>query len=498
MMMARHLQIHPKDNVAVALRRLEPGDRIEGLCIEEAIPRGHKFALYRIGASEEVIKYGMPIGRAVENIAAGRWVHTHNLRTCLNESAAYPTGTTISKATGAFCSESDRQATFLAYPRQDGRVGIRNELWIIPTVGCVNGLVRRLAHLAEKLPGDPAIRCLALEHPYGCSQLGDDLKTTAKLLAALARHPNAGGTLIVSLGCENNTLESFLSLLGDFDPKRVLFLKAQEPGDETERALELLRRLLDAMRRDRREPVGLEKLVVGLKCGGSDGFSGITANPLVGAFSDRLTASGGTTLLTEVPEMFGAETLLMERCIDQGVLEKCIRMVGDFKRYFVRHGQPVYENPSPGNKEGGLSTLEEKSLGCTQKGGTGPVVDVLEYGDQVRRHGLNLLAGPGNDMVASTALAAAGCHLILFTTGRGTPLGTVVPTVKIASNSELARDKTHWIDFDAGRLLQGVPPAALLEELFSEVLPIASGLKETRNETNDSREIAIFKDGVIL
>ena len=448
--------IHPSDNV-------------------EIHDDGHKYARRPIAAGEAVVKYGMPIGHATRAIAAGEHVHVHNLATNLGDVLEYRYEPDFSDL------PREPAPTIMAYRRPDGRVGIRNDIWIIPTVGCVNRLCERLA---------ASCGGLALTHPYGCSQLGADHEMTANLLAALARHPNAGGVLVVALGCENNTLESFKARLSSQLPTlNIRFLRAQDPGDEFERGKALIAELL-ANRPQERVPVPASELVVGLKCGGSDGFSGLTANPLVGRFSDWLVARGGATVLTEVPEMFGAETLLMKRCRTRAVFDRCVAMVNDFKDYYTRHNQVCYENPSPGNKAGGISTLEDKSLGCVQKGGSAPVEDVLGYGEPVKAHGLSLLTGPGNDLVASTVLAAAGCHLILFTTGRGTPFGTVVPTMKIATNATLAAAKPHWIDWDA----MTNPDT---ESFAAKVLAVASG-EPARNETLGDRGIAIFKDGVTL
>jgi len=492
------LRIHPTDNVAVALEDLETGRQVVlggvSVTLSRAVPRGHKVALLPIATSENIIKYGSPIGHATELIAPGDWVHTQNLKTNLSGMLEYsyqplPNGI-VPRGSGP---------TFDGFMRPNGDVGIRNEIWIIPTVGCVNHVAEALARrFSQRLPHGSVEGVYAFTHPYGCSQLGEDHSTTQKLLASLAHHPNAGGVLVVGLGCENNTLTSFREALGDADSGRFRFMVSQQVEDEMETGMRLLEELAEMAGAIPRQPVPVSKLRVGLKCGGSDGLSGITANPLVGSFSDLLIASGGTTVLTEVPEMFGAEILLMNRCVSREVYEKCVRMVNGFKEYFLRHKQVVYENPSPGNKDGGISTLEEKSLGCTQKGGCGAVVDVLEYADRLQQPGLNLLNGPGNDIVAATALAAAGAHLILFTTGRGTPLGSCVPTVKISSNSELAQHKKNWIDFDAGELLHGATREELAARLFLDVVDIASGHKQTKAEINGFREIAIFKDGVTL
>ena len=440
---------------------------------------GHKYALCDIAEGKDVIKYGMPIGHATQAIAKGEHVHTHNLATNLGEKVEYRYKGCAPQV--ARTLDVRRETTFLGYRRADGRVGIRNDIWVVPTVGCVNSLAERLAKSCGGL---------ALTHPYGCSQLGRDHETTANLLAALCRHPNAGGVLVVGLGCENNTLDSFKARLGDVSNLNIRFLRAQDPGDEYERGLELLEEL-DAARPKERAEVPVSELVVGLKCGGSDGFSGLTANPLVGRFSDWLVARGGSAVLTEVPEMFGAETLLMDRCRTRVVFDKCVKMINDFKDYYAAHDQVCYENPSPGNKEGGITTLEDKSLGCVQKGGSAPVEDVLDYGERVKAHGLSLLTGPGNDLVASTVLAAAGCHLILFTTGRGTPFGCVVPTLKIASNDTLAANKPNWVDWNA----MSNPDT---EAFAAMVMRVASGEVRAKNETSGAQGIAIFKDGVTL
>jgi altronate hydrolase len=447
---------------------------------------GHKYARRDIAAGEDIVKYGMPIGHATCAIAKGEHVHVHNVKTNLGEVLEYRYEPDEAAIRGWKTVEPGE--TFLGYRHPDGRVGIRNDLWVVPLVGCVNRLAERLA---------AACGGLALTHPYGCSQMGRDHETTANMLAQFCRHPNAGGVLVVALGCENNTLESFKGRLGlapeDQDGSKVglnlRFLKAQDPGDEYAKGLALLAEL-DAARPKDRVAVSVSELVVGLKCGGSDGFSGLTANPLVGRFSDWLAARGGATVLTEVPEMFGAETLLMKRCRTRAVFDKCVEMINGFKDYYASHNQVCYENPSPGNKAGGITTLEDKSLGCVQKGGTSPVEDVLLYGESVKAHGLSLMTGPGNDLVASTVLAAAGCHLILFTTGRGTPFGCVVPTLKVATNDALAANKPNWVDWNA----MSNPD---VEAFAEKVLAVASG-ERAKNEENGAQGIAIFKDGVTL
>ena len=492
------LVIHPRDNVGVAFRRLDAGAEVESggarVRLAAAVPCGHKFARSAITRGTPITKFGQPIGHATVDIPAGGWVHVHNVKTNLDGVLDY----TYEPRLEPLAKPRDVR-TFDGYRRPDGQVGIRNEVWIIPTVGCVNEIASTLARrLREQTLPANVDGVQAFAHPYGCSQLGDDHAHTPTILADLARHPNAGAVLIVGLGCENNTLASFKKLLPDADSGRYRFMVAQEADDELSAGLALLGELVQHAAKSHRVPVPVAELRVGLKCGGSDGFSGITGNPLVGAFSDRLVAHGGTSVLTEVPEMFGAEALFLNRCESRGVFDDCVGMINGFKEYFQRHGQVVYENPSPGNKDGGITTLEEKSLGCLQKGGTSPVVAVLPYGARLEKRGLNFLTGPGNDIVSVTALSAAGAHLVLFTTGRGTPLGGPVPTVKLATNSDLARRKANWIDFDAGRLIDGAAMGALADELFAKVIAIASGRKQTRNEINGFREIAIFKDGVTL
>lgn len=452
--------------------------------VEVDLQTGHKIAIMNIKKGENVIKYGFPIGHATQDIKQGETVHTNNLKTNLKDMLEYSYNPIDAEFTQI---KNDR--TFMGYRREDGSVGIRNEIWIVNTVGCVNKIAQRLA---EKTGAE------AFPHPFGCSQLGDDMVYTQQILKGMVNHPNAGGVLVLGLGCENNNLDIFRKLLGDVNPNRVKFLNAQDTADELSDGINLIRELQSYANTFQRTEVPLSELKVGLKCGGSDGLSGITANPLVGRFSDMLIANGGSTILTEVPEMFGAENLLMERCESREVFDKTVRLINDFKEYFLRHGQVIYENPSPGNKKGGITTLEEKSLGCVQKGGKSPVVDVLNIGEHVTKNGLNLLNGPGNDIVAITNLMATGVQLILFTTGRGTPLGAPVPTIKIATNQLLFSKKQSWMDFNAGRLLNDkISMDELADQLFDYVIDVANG-EQTCNEINGYKEISIFKDGIIL
>lgn len=447
--------------------------------VEVNLETGHKWAICDIKAGENIIKYGSPIGHATCDIKAGEHVHTHNLKTNLGDNMEYTFEPEYYEQPEA------EEAFFYGYEREDGSVGIRNDVWIVNTVGCVNNTAKRIAERSG---------AKYFTHPYGCSQLGGDQEVTQKILRGMILHPNAGGVLVLGLGCENNNIDEMKKILGDVNENRVRFLVAQEVEDEVEEGVRIVKELQAYAATFERKKLPISKLVIGLKCGGSDGFSGITANPLVGRFSDQFIAMGGSCVLTEVPEMFGAEHLLMKRCVDETVFEKMVHLINDFKDYFRRHNQVVYENPSPGNKAGGITTLEEKSLGCVQKGGTSKVVDVIDYGEFVTKKGLTVQNGPGNDIVAVTNLMAAGAHIILFTTGRGTPLGSAVPTVKISTNSKLAEKKSNWIDFDAGRVLAGDD---CTQELVDFVLEIANG-KPAKNEENGYEEISIFKDGVTL
>ena len=483
--------INPLDNVAVALCNLQKGGIYEGVTLVDDITKGHKFALRDIKQGENIIKYGSPIACATADIKKGGHVHTHNAKTNLSENLEY----TYNKAPTELSKVADRVVK--VYPRANGEVGIRNELWIIPTVGCVNAQAKLIAETFKaRHDTDGFDGVFTFTHPYGCSQLGDDHERTKLILQKMVRHPNAGGVLVLGLGCENNQMSAFREGLGSIDESRIKFLVAQEVEDEVTEGVALCRRIAEVIKRDKRVERSISCLKVGLKCGGSDGLSGITANPLVGLFSDYIVAAGGTTVLTEVPEMFGAEQLLMNRAKDKATFEKTVKLINDFKDYFRKNGQTVYENPSPGNKAGGITTLEDKSLGCTQKSGSGPVEDVVFDDGFITKKGLNLLNGPGNDMCAVTNLGAAGCHLVLFTTGRGTPFGGFVPTLKIATNSELASTKRGWIDFDAGAVLE-TDFATQLERLTDLIVETANG-KPTKNEINHTKEIAIFKTGVTL
>ena len=498
MALATFLKINPADSVVVCLQPKKKGDIIEidgkQIVVNQDTPAGHKVLIKDAKEGEDIIKYGYPIGHARQNLKAGDWVNENNLKTNLSGTLEYTYRPVNEKL-----NIKNENRTFKGYVRKNGDVGVRNEIWIVPTVGCVNGIAERLVNQLKKETQEEGIDAIwSWHHNFGCSQLSGDHENTRKILRDICLHPNAGGVLVLSLGCENNQPDEFMKMLGDYDKDRIRLLVTQKVEcDEVEAGMEILRELYAIAKNDKREEVPVSKLRVGLKCGGSDGFSGITANPLVGEFSDWLVAQGGTSILTEVPEMFGAETILMNRCETTELFDQTVSMINNFKEYFLSHGEPVGENPSPGNKAGGISTLEDKALGCTQKCGKAPVSGVMEYGDRLQHTGLNLLSAPGNDLVAATALASAGCHIVLFTTGRGTPFGTFVPTMKIATNPTLAKNKPHWIDFSAGQLIEGRTMQELVPEFIDMVLDVASG-KHAHNEANGYREISIFKNGVTL
>ena len=495
-MQTTYLKINPADSVVVCLSPKKKGDliTIDGrkIAINQDTPAGHKVLIKDVAEGENIIKYGYPIGHAMTALRAGDWVNENNLMTNLSGTLEYTYNPITEQLT-----YTNQNRTFNGSVRRNGDVGIRNEIWIVPTVGCVNGIAEKLVAKLKQEKPEGVDNIYAWHHNYGCSQLSEDHENTRKVLRDICLHPNAGAVLVLSLGCENNQPEDFMAMLGDYDNDRIKLLVTQRVDDEIEAGMQILRQLYDIASQDKRTEVPVSKLRVGLKCGGSDGFSGITANPLVGEFSDWLVAQGGTSVLTEVPGMFGAETILMNRCTSRELFDKTVSMVNNFKNYFLSHGESVGENPSPGNKAGGISTLEDKALGCTQKCGKASVSGVMEYGDRLENTGLNLLSAPGNDLVASTALASCGCHLVLFTTGRGTPFGTFVPTMKIATNPDLASRKQNWIDFSAGQLIEGRTMQEIVPEFIDKVLAVASG-KPAKNEINDYREISIFKNGVTL
>lgn len=491
-------RIHQKDNAAIAVKMIQKGEEVEldggYIRAAEEIPRGHKIALQEIEKGEMVIKYGNPIGRATQKISVGEWVHSHNMETGLEGIVDY----VYSPETDTGVPKKLTEETFSGYLRANGNAGTRNEIWVIPTVSCVNHAALQIAREADKRFGKMCDGVFALPHNAGCSQLGTDHETAQKILSSIIRHPNAGGVLVVSLGCENNNLEEFKPVLGEVDESRIKFMTAQEEEDEVERGVELIGEIAKETAEDKRVAVPVSKLKIGFKCGGSDSLSGVTANPVCGSITDRVTAQGGISILTEVPEMFGAEQILMDRADSKETFEKIVKLINDFKQYYMDYDQPIYENPAPGNKAGGITTLEEKSLGCIQKGGHAAVTDTLEYGQQAKKPGLNLMNGPGNDSVSITNLLAAGAQIILFTTGRGNPLGTAVPCVKIASNRQLYEKKKHWIDFNAGTALEDETLEEMSGRLWRFVLEAASGTEKTRNEINGYKDIMIFKNGVLL
>ncbi len=489
-----YIIINPNDNVVVTLRPFKKGEVIEGVTLLNDIPQAHKAALVDIKENENIMKYGCPIGHATTDIKKGEHVHVHNIKTNLSDAFDYDFTPNYVDFTAP---KYDK--TVEVYERANGNVGIRNELWIVQTVGCVSGQAKLIIDEFKSNNDTSMIDgVFTFNHPFGCSQMGGDHEMTKKFLQNITKHPNAGGVLVLGLGCENNQVKAFKETLGEYDENRVKFLIIQEVEDEVEVGSKMLKELYDVMKNDKRVTKPISCLKVGLKCGGSDGMSGITANPLLGRFSDYIVTKGGTTILGEVPEMFGAEHILMERAKDEDTFDKVVDLVNDFKHYFKSHDQVIYENPSPGNKNGGITTLEDKSLGCTQKAGSSKVMDVLKMGEVSTKPGLNLLSTPGNDLVATTTLGTAGCHIVLFTTGRGTPFGGFIPTIKVATNTDLATRKKNWMDFNAGALVGEKSMDQLLDEFIDLIVDVASGRKQTCNEKNNFREISIFKDGVTL
>lgn len=492
--MNNYIIINQDDNVCVVLKPFVKGEVVAGITLLEDIPQAHKVALKVIKKGENIIKYGSPIGHATSDIAVGAHVHTHNVATNLDDVVSYAYKPNFLPVYG---KKSDRKVQ--VYERYNKECGIRNELWIIQTVGCVSGMAKNIIEAFKNEYDTKDIDGIyTFNHPFGCSQMGTDLSMTRTILQDMVKHPNAGGVLVLGLGCEENLVSSFQSTLGEYDEKRTRFLNSQDVEDEVAEGVKILKELYDQMKNDLRVEKDLSVLKIGLKCGGSDGLSGITANPLLGRFSDFLVVNDATTVLGEVPEMFGAEHLLMARAKDAQTFAEIVDLINTFKGYFKDHNQVIYDNPSPGNKAGGITTLEDKSLGCTQKAGTSIVNGVLKMGERLKEKGLNLLSTPGNDLVATTLLGASGCQMVLFTTGRGTPFGGFIPTVKVATNSALANKKSNWIDFNAGDLVDKMDMDQLLENFIDYLCDVASGKIFTKNEENNFREISIFKDGVVL
>lgn len=490
--MKKFIIINDKDNVMVALEDFKKGDIVNNIEIKEDIAKGHKVTIKDINENEEIIKYGYPIGTATKNILKGSHVHIHNIKTTLSKKHDF----TYQFTNNSKLKQQNRKVN--AYLRKNNKVGIRNEIWIIPTVGCVNGQAQILKQqfLKKHKITNNYDGVYAFTHPYGCSQMGEDHENTKKALQNIVKHPNAGGVLVIGLGCENNQIKAFKETIGEIDSSRIKFMICQEEKDEITKGLELLEEIYQEVITDQRTLCDLSKINLGLKCGGSDGLSGLTANPLIGMASDYIIANGGTAVLTEIPEMFGAEQVLLNRCENEEIYQKLLNIIDDFKDYYKKNNQVIYENPSPGNKAGGISTLEDKSLGCVQKSGTSLVKDVLKYAEPITKQGLNVLSGPGNDLIATTALGISGCQLVLFSTGRGTPFGSFIPTMKISTNSELASNKTNWIDFNAGEL-NDTTKEQIKNDFIEEIIKIIEG-KYTKNEINDFHEIAIFKSGVTL
>lgn len=486
------IKINPKDDVIVLLKDFKKGDVVDSIILLDNIKMGHKVAIHDMKKGHHLIKYGNVIGILTSDVKKGEWIHSHNLKTSLEEKE--PTYIYNKKEISKVEPSS---LTWEGYLREDGSAGTRNDFYLLPTVGCCNIILEELKEKFISLHPEIKGSLKVLDHPYGCSQLGDDLKNTAKILSSLVHNPNCGGCLIVSLGCENNRLDDFMKLVGKVDNSRVKYMVLQEHDDEIGYGLKLMEEIYSVMKNDKRTTLPLSKIRLGLKCGGSDGFSGLTANPLLGLVSDVIGSNGGQVALTEVPEMFGAETILMNRAKDEKTFNKVVDLINNFKAYYARNNQPCYENPSPGNKEGGITTLEEKSNGCILKGGDLEIDDVIDCGERLKEKNLTLVNGPGNDLVASTNLASSGCNIMFFTTGRGTPFASVIPTIKVGTQHHISEFKKDWIDFDAGKMLDD-DMYKVRDELLSLLVDIASGRKLAKAERNDRSLIAIFKTGVTL
>lgn len=484
------LRLHPKDNVALALRPLPSGARVsvEGISLftRDPIPYGHKVALVSIPKGGRIIKYGYPIGRAVRSISPGEHVHVHNTE---SGRAHGDTARPVIREESSLIPRFP-QDTFLGFRRQDGRVGVRNHVLVMASVHCVNGGVERIG---REVPG-----VVALPHIYGCSQLGEDLAQTRRVLEGYVSHPNVGATLIVGLGCEALPTRELVDGLRDRG-YRVELLLLQEIGGSraaVRKGKELAAELLGEVGKLRPEPVPLSELVVGVECGGSDAWSGVTANPAVGAIADALVAHGGTVILSEVTEFIGAEHILAARAISPEVGKAILRAVARREGVAVEMGVDLRgAQPSPGNMEGGLTTIEEKSLGAIVKGGTTPVREFLGYGERPSARGLVVMDTSGNDLESVTGMVAGGAQVVLFTTGRGTPVGNpIVPVIKISSNTPLYERMRDDLDFDAGSILRGEPPTSVAARLAALLLEVAGG-RPTQAEVWGHREFAIEPRG---
>lgn len=496
------IKLYPQDTVALATSELKKGQTVtvdgETITLLDDIPNAHKIALKDFETGEAVRKYDNIIGYASKPIKKGEWIHSHNEVTGLGKSKEY---TYDFNPISIFPGESDK--TFMGYDRADGGAGIRNHLAIISTVFCANGPLRKLARMAEaKYPATENFDgIIAFDQEFGCSQTGKDLVTTCKIIAGIAKNANFGGVLLVSNGCEMAIPSVLEQYMGDYDKKRIRTLTLQEVEDEFTAGMELIDEIMEEMKDDKRTPININRLHIAMNCGGSDGYSGITANTLLGTLCDTLVKEGAIMNMTEVPEMMGAEHILMNRAADKSIFDDIVKMMYDYDAYFARYGEKAADNPTQGNKAGGLTTLEEKSLGCIQKGGHCAVMEVLEYGERATKNGFVLVSGPGNDLAGVSGQIAAGAVLTIFTTGRGTPCGFAGPTFRLASNTALATRKSNWIDYDAGRLLTAKTPEeveALNKELYDAIMATVNGQYRTRTEENGYYILGALKDGVTL
>ena len=473
--------LNPRDSVVVALRGFQAGDTLalgeEAIQLLDSVPPGHKVAIRPVAAGEPIFKFGWSIGVATKPIRVGQHVHTQNVK-CDHHIDLEAISTDVP-------AELPRLEghTFEGFRRADGRVGTRNYLAVISNVNCSASVARMIASRFDQqtLAAFPNVDgVISFRHEGGCAMAfnGSRHRMLSRVLGGMARHPNIGGFLLVGLGCEQGTLDHLVQSQG-LQGEAVPVLSIQSAGGTSktvERGVEIAAGLLKQVNGFQRETVPASHLVLGTECGGSDGYSGITANPALGAAADRLVACGGTAILSETSEIFGAEHLLTRRARSRAVAEKLLERIEWWKWYCSNYGEELDNNPSVGNKAGGLTTITEKSLGAVSKGGTTPLEAVYEYAEPVQQQGFVVMDTPGFDPASVTGMVAGGANLIAFTTGRGSCFGSKpTPTFKIASNTRLFQQLPEDMDFNAGQVVEGRSVDEVGQELFSRLLDTASG-----------------------
>jgi altronate hydrolase len=497
------IHLHPTDNVAVARVPIPAGTslRIDGLPVTtmDAIPAGHKVALWDIQPGEVVERYGQVIGRAKQAIQAGRHIHTHNLAfEELQLEYEFPVGDT------PVPTARPDAPTFLGYQREDGRVGTRNYIAVVAASNCAAHTAEQIARSYEGETMPPNVDgVVAFPHGEGCAHAaeGPDIDQLRRTLGGVLIHPNVSGAVILGLGCETNQIDHYLGVGGPRST-RLAGLTLQSSGG-TRGAIEAARRqiarFLEQASAEERTPAPASKIVLGLNCGGSDSFSGITANPALGFCSDLLAELGGTPVLAETTEIFGAEHLLVKRARNREVAEKLLDCIRKYKVYLNRFAGSFDDNPSPGNKEGGLTNILEKSLGAVAKGGTSPLIDVYDYAERVTAPGFTFMNTPGYDPVSLTGLAAGGCNLIAFTTGRGSAIGfPTIPVIKVATNSNTYRRMTDNMDVNAGAIADGEATVQQIgQAIFDLMLEVATG-RHTCAERLGHKEFVPWRIGPVM